>query len=111
MKPEFLDYFDRELRYIQELASEFGKDFPNLAPHLGLDRPACDDPYVERLLEGFAFLTARVQLRIDEEFPRFEVEIVRLGKMPQPVRKAENTPGGAITPPSPGTPPGGAGGK
>ncbi|MFH1999608.1 MAG: type VI secretion system baseplate subunit TssF [Planctomycetota bacterium] len=78
MKPEFLDYYDRELRYIQELAFEFGKDFPNLAPHLGLDRPACDDPYVERLLEGFAFLTARVQLRIDEEFPRFTQHLLEL---------------------------------
>jgi type VI secretion system protein ImpG len=38
---------------------------------LGLDDFACADPYVERLLEGFAFLAARVQLKIDAEFPRF----------------------------------------
>lgn len=31
----------------------------------------CPDPYVERLLEGFAFLTARIQQKLNAEFPRF----------------------------------------
>src|SRR5580704_7339041 len=29
----------------------------------------CEDPHVERLLEGFAFLAARVYMKIDDEFP------------------------------------------
>jgi type VI secretion system protein ImpG len=36
-----------------------------------LDEFACGDPYVERLLEGFAFLAARVHLKLDAEFPQF----------------------------------------
>ena len=49
----------------------FAREYPKIAGRLGLEDIECTDPYVERLLEGFAFLTARVQLKIDAEFPRF----------------------------------------
>ena len=54
--------------------AEFAREFPKIAGRLALDRDAkeiCPDPYVERLLEGFAFLAARVHLKLDAEFPRF----------------------------------------
>jgi len=57
-----LDYYNRELRYLRDLGGEFARDFPKVAGRLGLDAFECADPYVERLLEGFAFLAARVQL-------------------------------------------------
>ena len=45
---------------------------------LGLEGFDCADPYVERLLEGFSFLTARVQMKIDAEFPRFTQHLSEL---------------------------------
>jgi type VI secretion system protein ImpG len=66
-----LNYYNRELSYLRELGGEFAKHFPKIAGRLGLDEFECTDPYVERLLEGFAFLSARVQLKIDAEYPRF----------------------------------------
>jgi type VI secretion system protein ImpG len=66
-----LHYYNRELSYLRELGGEFAKHFPKIAGRLGLDEFECTDPYVERLLEGFAFLSARVQLKIDAEYPRF----------------------------------------
>src|SRR5207247_603754 len=63
--------YNRELSYLRELGGEFAKHFPKIAGRLGLDEFECTDPYVERLLEGFAFLSARVQLKIDSEYPRF----------------------------------------
>jgi type VI secretion system protein ImpG len=66
-----LNYYNRELSYLRELGGEFAKNFPKIAGRLGLDEFECTDPYVERLLEGFAFLAARVQLKIDAEYPRF----------------------------------------
>jgi type VI secretion system protein ImpG len=66
-----LGYYNRELQYLRELGGEFAKHFPKIAGRLGLDEFECADPYVERLLEGFAFLAARVQLKIDAEYPRF----------------------------------------
>jgi len=64
-------YYERELRHLRETAGEFARDFPKIAGRLGLSDTECADPYVERLLEGFAFMAARVQLKIDAEFPRF----------------------------------------
>jgi type VI secretion system protein ImpG len=71
MDQRLLAYYGRELSYLRELGGEFAKQFPKVAGRLGLDSFECADPYVERLLEGFAFLAARVQLKIDSEFPRF----------------------------------------
>lgn len=71
MDQKLLAYYGRELSYLRELGGEFAKQFPKIAGRLGLDSFECADPYVERLLEGFAFLAARVQLKIDSEFPRF----------------------------------------
>jgi type VI secretion system protein ImpG len=71
MDPRFLQYYNRELGYMRELGGEFAREFPKIAGRLGLDSFECADPYVERLLEGVAFLAARVQLKIDSEFPRF----------------------------------------
>jgi type VI secretion system protein ImpG len=69
-----LAYYNSELRHVREMAGEFAREFPKIAGRLALDRDAkeiCPDPYVERLLEGFAFLAARVHLKLDAEFPRF----------------------------------------
>jgi type VI secretion system protein ImpG len=74
MDERLLDLYNLELRHLRETAAEFGRDFPKIAGRLSLDREAkeaCPDPYVERLLEGFAFLAARVHLKLDAEFPRF----------------------------------------
>ena len=56
--------------------------FPKIAARLGMDGIEVADPYVERLLEGFAFLAARVQLKLDAEFPRFIAAPARVG-LPQ----------------------------
>ena len=51
--------------------AEFAERFPKIAARLALDTTEVADPYVERLLEGFSFLCARVRLKLDAEFPRF----------------------------------------
>ncbi len=71
MDRRLLRYYDRELRHLQTVAAEFGREFPKIAGRLAIEDFPCVDPYVERLLEGFAFLTSRVALKIDSEFPRF----------------------------------------
>ncbi len=78
MDQRLLAYYNRELQYVRQLGGEFAKQFPKIAGRLGLDAFECADPYVERLLEGFAFLAARVQLKIDSEFPRFTENMLEL---------------------------------
>ena len=74
MDRRLLEHYNEELRHLRGMASEFARDFPKIAGRLSLNpdsKVQCDDPYVERLLEGFAFLAARVHLKLDSEFPRF----------------------------------------
>lgn len=71
MDPRLLRLYDQELRFVRELGGEFASEFPKIAGRIGLDAFECADPYVERLLEGFAFLAARVQLKLESEFPTF----------------------------------------
>lgn len=78
MDPRLLSYYERELRYLREMGAEFASEFPKIAGRLGLEGLECADPYVERLLEGFGFLAARVQLKIDAEFPRFTQHLLEL---------------------------------
>jgi type VI secretion system protein ImpG len=78
LNKRLLDYYSRELRHLRDLGGEFAREFPNVAGRLGLDAFECADPYVERLLEGFAFLAARVQLKIDAEFPTFTEQLLDL---------------------------------
>jgi len=71
MDPRLLRYYEEELQFMREMGSEFASAFPKIAGRLGLETLECADPYVERLLEGFSFLSARTRLKLDSQFPRF----------------------------------------
>jgi type VI secretion system protein ImpG len=73
-----LRYYERELQHVREMGAEFAREFPKIAGRLGLEGFECADPYVERLLESFAFLAARVQLKLDSEFPVFTQHMLEL---------------------------------
>ncbi|MEX5729114.1 type VI secretion system protein ImpG [Rhodovulum iodosum] len=70
MDRAFLSYYEDELSHIRSLAAEFAGLHPTVARNLALDAVPCPDPYVERLLEGVAFLAARTRLKVDAEASR-----------------------------------------
>jgi type VI secretion system protein ImpG len=76
MDKRLLHYYERELRYIRELATEFARAFPKVAGRLGIEAPTCNDPHVERLFQGHALLAGRVQQRLDAEFPKLTQELL-----------------------------------
>ena len=78
MDPRLLRYYNQELQHVREMGAEFARQFPKIAARLGVDGIEVSDPYVERLLEGFAFLAARVQLKLDAEFPRFTQRLLEI---------------------------------
>ena len=78
MDPRLLHYYNRELQHIREMCGEFAKEYPKIAARLGLEGFECADPYVERLLEGFGYMAARVQLKVDAEFPRFTQHLLEM---------------------------------
>src|SRR5262245_63953343 len=108
MDPRMLRYYNQELQYIREMGAEFAGRFPKIAARLALDATEIADPYVERLLEGFSFLAARVRLKLDAEFPRFTQHLLETVYphylAPTPPTALAQTP--ATTPARPpGTPP------
>lgn len=78
MDSKLLDYYNRELAYLREMGAEFAEQYPKVAGRLGMRGIDVADPYIERLMEGFAFLTSRVQLKMDAEFPRFSQRLLEI---------------------------------
>jgi type VI secretion system protein ImpG len=69
VRDDLLLYYERELTFLRQMGAQFAEKYPKIASRLNLEPDKCEDPHVERLLEAFAFLAARVHLKIDDEFP------------------------------------------
>ncbi|MCX2545749.1 type VI secretion system baseplate subunit TssF [Pseudomonas sp. COW5] len=69
--PQLLDYYQRELTWLRHAGSQFAERYPKVARRLELSPGECPDPHVERLLEGFALLAARLQRRLDDDYAEF----------------------------------------
>ena len=76
MDRAFLGYYEEELSHVRTLAGEFAALHPAVARNLALDAIPCPDPYVERLLEGVAYLAARTRLKIDAESSRYVLNLL-----------------------------------
>ena len=67
---ELLEHYQRELLYLRRAGVEFARTYPKVAARLEIGPEGSADPHVERLIESFAYLAARVQRNIDAEFPK-----------------------------------------
>jgi type VI secretion system protein ImpG len=78
MDQRLLYHYERELAFLRDLGGEFAAEFPKIAARLDLATTDVPDPYVERILEGVAFLTARIQLKMEAEFPTFTQSLLQM---------------------------------
>lgn len=69
MADELLPYYEKELAYIRQMGAEFATEHPKIAGRLGINAETIEDPHVSRLIEGFAYLNARIQHKLDDDFP------------------------------------------
>ena len=69
MADELLPYYEKELAFIRQLGSEFAEEHPKIAGRLGINSETIEDPHVSRLIESFAYLNARIQYKLDDDFP------------------------------------------
>jgi type VI secretion system protein ImpG len=69
MRSDLLRYYEHELSCLRQLGVEFAQKYPKIASRLELEPAKCEDPHVERLIEAFAFIAARIHLKLDDEFP------------------------------------------
>lgn len=68
-------YFREELAFLKDQGKEFSEVYPQLSRFL---QGRTFDPDVERLLEGFAFLTARLREKVEDEFPEFTHSVINM---------------------------------
>ena len=80
MSEDLSRYYESELTFIRQLAGEFAQKNPKIAARLQLrdENKASADPHVERLIEAFALLTARIRHKIDDEFPEIVESLLQL---------------------------------
>src|SRR5207302_9913980 len=69
MSDELLPYFEQELRFFRSTSAGFAAKNAKVAGRLGLQSDRPEDPHVERLIEAFAYLNARVRHKLDDDFP------------------------------------------
>ena len=69
MADELLPYYEKELAFIRQMGAEFAKEHPKIAGRLGINAETIEDPHVSRLIESFAYLNARIQHKLDDDFP------------------------------------------
>jgi type VI secretion system protein ImpG len=69
MADELLPYYEKELAFIRQMGAEFAEEHPKIAGRLGINADTIEDPHVSRLIESFAYLNARIQHKLDDDFP------------------------------------------
>ncbi|MBI1425485.1 MAG: type VI secretion system baseplate subunit TssF [Gammaproteobacteria bacterium] len=69
MADELLSYYEKELAFIRQMGAEFAKEHPKIAGRLGINDDIVEDPHVSRLIESFAYMNARIQHKLDDDFP------------------------------------------
>lgn len=78
VREDLLNYYERELTYIRQMGAEFAQKYPKLASRLALEPDRCEDPHVERLLEGFSLLAARIHLKLNDDFPQISTALLEI---------------------------------
>src|SRR5713101_4748044 len=78
MRDELLTYYERELTFVRRMAAGFAEKYPKIASRLLIEPGKSEDPHVERLIESFAFLAARIHLKIDDEFPEITESLLQI---------------------------------
>jgi type VI secretion system protein ImpG len=78
VRNELRNYYESELTFLRQIGAEFADKYPKIASRLLLEPDRCEDPHVERLLESFALLAARVHLRIDDDFPQITEALLNI---------------------------------
>ncbi len=78
MDTRLLKHYEQELSFMREMGDEFAQAYPKIAGRLGIGQLEVMDPYVERLMEGFAFMAARIQLELDSQYPKLTQSLLEI---------------------------------
>jgi type VI secretion system protein ImpG len=68
---QLLPYYEQELGYLRRHLRDFAERYPKIAGRLLISGEVCEDPHIERMIESFALLNARIAKRLDDDYPEF----------------------------------------
>ncbi|MBE1161100.1 type VI secretion system baseplate subunit TssF [Dyella acidiphila] len=68
---DLLPYYERELAFLRRYSRDFAERYPKIAGRLMLTGDISEDPHVERLIESFALMGARISKKIEDDYPEF----------------------------------------
>jgi type VI secretion system protein ImpG len=68
---QLLPYYERELAWLRRHLRDFAERYPKIAGRLLISGEVCEDPHIERMIESFALLNARIAKRLDDDYPEF----------------------------------------
>ncbi|MEH6435943.1 type VI secretion system baseplate subunit TssF [Massilia sp. DD77] len=68
---QLLPYYESELGFLRRYSREFSERYPKIAGRLLMGGEVCEDPHIERMIQAFALLNARVAKRLDDDYPEF----------------------------------------
>jgi type VI secretion system protein ImpG len=68
---DLLPFYERELGFLRKYSREFSEKYPKIAGDLLMAGEVCEDPHIERMIQSFALMSARVSKRIEDDFPQF----------------------------------------
>ncbi|NMG29879.1 type VI secretion system baseplate subunit TssF [Aromatoleum evansii] len=75
---DLLPYYERELAFLRGNSREFAERYPKIAARLLLNGEGCDDPHVERMIESFALLSARISRKLEDSYPLFTEALLQV---------------------------------
>lgn len=68
---DLLPYYERELSYLRRYSRDFAQRYPKIAARLAMSGEHSEDPHVERMIQSFALLGARINKKLDDDYPEF----------------------------------------
>ena len=87
-REESLRYYLDELAYLRRMGQEFAHQYPKIAARLEIANGLSTDPHVERLIESFAFLTARLErVGLSLRSARLRLRHIEVGFRGTPLRE------------------------
>ena len=78
MSDDLLYYYEKELTYLRKSSESFSKQYPKVAGRLRISGDSVEDPHISRLIESVAFLNAKVQKKLDDDFPELTEGILNV---------------------------------
>lgn len=68
---ELLPYYEKQLQEFAQQSREFVHKYPKIAQRLSLNQEQIDDPHIERLIQSFSLISARIDKKLADSYEIF----------------------------------------